>query len=122
MPRPLYHEPVPDTRSEARQHAADCRLTSGPTRESAERERLRAQISAELSAQMENEKVRVARVREEVKAEIKKEMEVENLARMADLAKREKELEVRAEQVREKERAWIETHGKGAVEGGTCEL
>lgn len=66
--------------------------------------------------------MRVARVRAEVKAEIKQEMEAENLARMEDLEKREKELEVRAEQVREKERVWIETYGKGVVEGGTCEL
>lgn len=120
--RPLYYEPVPHTGAEARQHDVDCRLTSDPARTAVEKEKLRAQISAELRAQMEDEKARVARVRAEVRAEIKLEMEAENLAKMNDLARRERELEERAEEVRGKERAWIETYGRGVVEGGTCEL
>lgn len=105
-----------------RQHAVDCHLTSDPARAAAEKEKLRARISAELRAQMEDEQVRVARVRAEVRAEIKLEMEAQNLARMNDLARRERELEERAEEVRAKERAWIETYGRGVVEGATCEL
>lgn len=81
-------------------------------------ENISAQCYHGVDAEAEYERGRIAKVREMLRAEIKREMEEENLAMMADLARREREVERRADDVRKKEKAWIGTYGRGIIEGG----
>lgn len=83
-----------------------------------EEERVRSQPHHEVDAKAQHEATVDASVWEMLRAEIKCEMEEENMAMRADLARREREVEKRAEDVRKKEKEWIETYGKGIIEGG----
>lgn len=81
-------------------------------------EGIRAEIYAEILAQKE-----VARMRAEVRAELKREIEAENRAAVENLARREREVEKREDEVRGKEQAWIGAYGAGIVGGdGAGEL
>lgn len=83
-----------------------------------EEERVRAQFHREVDAKAQHEATVDANARAMLRAEIKREMEEENMEMRMDLARREREVEKRAEDVRKKEKEWIETYGKGIIEGG----
>lgn len=115
-PEPIPEPPVP----ELSQHSAGCRLPPAPEPRVAvtEEERVLAQFHREVDAKARYEGLVDENVRVMLRAEIKREMEEENMAMRMDLARREREVEKRAEDVRKKEKEWIATYGKGIIEGG----